>query len=193
MTLQLADRVKETSTTTGTGAYSLAGAVTGFQTFVAGIGDGNTCYYSATDGTDWEVGLGTVTNGSPDTLARTEILASSNTGSTVDWGAGTRTIFCTLPASIALMAIGFDQTWQDVSGSRSAGTSYQNTTGKPIMVGIRLSNVGGRDMQVSPDNSTWIDVGTAGNSEAVNAYAVVPDGYYYRVQTSYAGMWVELR
>lgn len=99
MAMQNADRVKETSTTTGTGTYSLAGAVTGFRTFVAGVGTGNTCWYCATDGTDWEVGVGTVTDATPDTLARTTILASSNAGSAVNWGAGTRTIFCTLPAT----------------------------------------------------------------------------------------------
>lgn len=102
MVLQLANRVKEVSTTTGTGTYDLSGAVTGFQSFVAGIGDGNTCYYCATDDTDWEIGIGTVTDGSPDTLARTEILESSNSDSAVNWGAGTRTIFCTFPAEKAL-------------------------------------------------------------------------------------------
>lgn len=88
-----ASRTKETSSTTGTATYELLGAVAGFRTFVAGIGTGNTCQYTATDGTDWEVGIGTVTDASPDTLARTTILASSNAGSAVSWGAGTRTLF----------------------------------------------------------------------------------------------------
>lgn len=95
MSLLFADRVKESSTTTGTGTYSLAGAVTGFQGFVAGVGDGNTCYYAAEDGTNWEVGIGTVAAASPDTLARTTILASSNGGAAVNWGAGTRNLFST--------------------------------------------------------------------------------------------------
>lgn len=99
MALAFDDRVKETSTTTGTGTYSLAGAVTGFQTFVAGIGNGNTCWYGATDGTDWETGLGTVTDATPDTLARTTIFASSNSDAAVNWGAGTKTLYVTLPAS----------------------------------------------------------------------------------------------
>lgn len=93
-----ADRVKETSTTTGTGTYSLAGAVAGFRTFVAGIGTTNTCHYVAEDGTDWEVGIGTVTDATPDTLARTLILSSSNAGAAVNWAAGTKNIFCALPA-----------------------------------------------------------------------------------------------
>lgn len=101
MALVYADRCKETSTTTGTGTYNLAGAVTGFQGFVAGIGTANTCYYAAENGTDWEVGLGTVTDAAPDTLARTTILASSNAGAAVNWAAGTRNIYCTIPASQA--------------------------------------------------------------------------------------------
>jgi len=94
-----ADRVKETSTTTGTGTYSLAGAVTGFRTFVAGVGDNNTCYYVAEDGTNWEIGLGTVDDATPDTLARTRILSSSNAGAAVNWAAGTRTLFAAFVAS----------------------------------------------------------------------------------------------
>lgn len=98
MALVYDPRVKETSTTTGTGTYDLLGETTGAQGFVAGIGNGNTCYYMATNDVDWEEGLGTVTDGAPDTLARTSILNSSNGGSAVSWGAGTKTIFCTPPA-----------------------------------------------------------------------------------------------
>ena len=97
MALIYADRVKETSTTTGTGTYTLAGAVTGFEAFSA-VGNANTCHYCATDGTNWEVGLGTYT-ASGTTLARTTILASSNSDAAVDWAAGTRELFVTLPAS----------------------------------------------------------------------------------------------
>jgi len=84
MALILADRVKETASTTGTGTWSLAGAVADFQSFVAGIGTGNTTYYSAADGTSgWEVGIGTVTSGAPNTLSRTTVLASSAAGAKV--------------------------------------------------------------------------------------------------------------
>ena len=96
MALVLKDRVKETSTTTGTGTYTLAGAVTGFEAF-SEVGDGNTTYYACTDGTDFEVGIGTYT-ASGTTLARTTILQSSNSDNAVSWGAGTKTLFCTLPA-----------------------------------------------------------------------------------------------
>jgi len=98
------DRVKETSTTTGTGTLSLAGAVSSFQTFVAGIGNSNVTYYAIVNdsGTEFEIGIGTVTDASPDTLSRTTILESSNSDSAVDFSSGTKTVFCTLPASKAV-------------------------------------------------------------------------------------------
>jgi len=104
MALVLNDRVKETSTTTGTGTLNLAGAVSGFQTFVAGIGNSNVTYYAIVNdsGTEFEIGIGTVTDASPDTLSRTTILESSNSDSAVNFSSGTKTVFCTLPASKAV-------------------------------------------------------------------------------------------
>lgn len=102
MALIAADRVKETSTTTGTGTYSLAGAVAGFRTFVAGVGSGNTCYYVAEDGTNWEIGIGLVTDAAPDTLARTRVIKSSNGDAPVNWGVGTRNLFVAAIAARAM-------------------------------------------------------------------------------------------
>jgi hypothetical protein len=101
MALVVNDRVKETSTTTGTGTFTLAGAVLGFETFSTAIGNTNTTYYSIVneDG-EFEVGLGTVGAG---TLARTTIISSSNSDSAVDFSAGTKDVFCTLPASKAVI------------------------------------------------------------------------------------------
>lgn len=96
MALIVKDRVKETTTTTGTGTLTLTGAETGFQAFSV-IGDGNTTFYTITNGTDWEVGIGTYTL-SGTTLSRDTILESSNSGSAVDWGAGLKDVFCTYPA-----------------------------------------------------------------------------------------------
>ena len=98
MALVLADRVKETTTTTGTGTVTLAGAVTGYQSFSA-VGNGNTTYYTiAGQGTsEWEVGIGTYTS-SGTTLSRTTVLASSNAGSLVNFSAGTKDVFVTYPA-----------------------------------------------------------------------------------------------
>tara|TARA_R100000697_G_scaffold26574_1_gene35137 strand:+ start:1186 stop:3111 length:1926 start_codon:yes stop_codon:yes gene_type:complete len=108
MAFAVNDRVKETSTTTGTGTLSLAGAITGFQTFVAGIGNSNTTYYAIVheSADEFEVGIGTVTDASPDTLSRTTILESSNSDSAVNFSSGTKTVFCTLPAEKALLVPG---------------------------------------------------------------------------------------
>lgn len=95
---KIADRVKETTTTTGTGAYSLAGAVAGFRAFSAAFVTTDTVYYCVENGADWEVGIGTLTSGSPWTMARTTILASSNSGSAVSWAAGTKNVFVTVPS-----------------------------------------------------------------------------------------------
>ena len=101
MAWKTADRVKETATTTGTGTLNLAGTSDGFQTFVAGIATTNTCYYTIShqDADEWEVGVGTVTDASPDTLSRTTILASSNSGSAVSLWSGTKDVFVTAPSS----------------------------------------------------------------------------------------------
>ena len=100
MALVINDRVKETTTTTGTGAISLGGAVTGFETFAAGIGNSNTVYYCIVHQTaaEFEVGLGTLDGDSSD-LTRTTVISSSNSDSAVDFSAGTKDVFCTIPAS----------------------------------------------------------------------------------------------
>lgn len=96
MALVIKDRVKETTTTSGTGTYTLAGASTGFESF-ASVGDGNTTYYCCTDGTNFEIGIGTYT-ASGTTLARTTILQSSNSDNAVSWAdTSAKNIFCTLP------------------------------------------------------------------------------------------------
>lgn len=101
MALILNDRVKETTTTTGTGTVSLAGAEEGFESFVAGVGTGNDTYYSIFAGTEFEVGRGTVTSGTPDTLSRTTVISSSNSDALVNFSAGEKTVICTYPASKA--------------------------------------------------------------------------------------------
>ena len=101
MALVLKDRVKETTTTTGTGSFALAGAVTGYDSF-GQIGNGNTTYYAVylDGGSEWEVGIGTYT--APSTLSRDTILASSNAGSVVTFSAGQKTIWCDYPAGKAV-------------------------------------------------------------------------------------------
>ncbi len=101
MALVLNDRVKETSTSTGTGTINLAGVVGGFEGFVSAIGNSNTTYYciAHTSATEWEVGLGTITDASPDTLSRDTVISSTNSDNKVDFAAGTKDVFCTFPAS----------------------------------------------------------------------------------------------
>lgn len=91
-----ADRVKETTTTTGTGAVTLAGAATGFRTFGSVMANADTCYYSISGGSEWEVGVGTWNTGG--TLTRTTILASSNANAVVTLSAGTKDVYLTVPA-----------------------------------------------------------------------------------------------
>jgi hypothetical protein len=100
MALVINDRVKETSTTTGTGTFNLAGAETGYESFVSGVGTTNTTYYAIelNAAGEWEVGIGTVTSGSPDTLSRDTIISSSNSDAAVIFSSGTKNVFCTLPA-----------------------------------------------------------------------------------------------
>ena len=103
MAFVLNDRVKETTTSTGTGTINLDGAADTFETFVAGIGTTNTCFYCISHQTanEFEVGIGTVTDASPDTLSRDTIISSSNSDSAVNLSAGTKDVFCTYPASRA--------------------------------------------------------------------------------------------
>ena len=119
MALVINDRVKETSTTTGTGTLDLAGVVTGFVTFVAGIGNSNTTYYAIHEqGTaNFEIGIGTVTDATPDTLARTTVLNNSlGTTAKINFS-GTLDVFCTMPAS---KSVYLDATGTPV-GAASAG------------------------------------------------------------------------
>ena len=104
MALVLKDRVKETSATTGTGTVTLAGAVADYQAFSV-IGDGNTTYYTIvlTGSDEWEVGLGTYT-ATGTTLSRDTVLASSNSGSLVNFSAGDKDVFVVYPAGKSVYA-----------------------------------------------------------------------------------------
>jgi len=134
MALVVKDRVKETTTTTGDGTIDLAGAATGFKTFAAAIGTTNTTFYAIEDanGSAWEVGIGTVTDnaGSPDTLARTTLLASS-TGSKLELTSGTHTVFATYPADKAV--------YLDASGNLSHTVDISSDTNLVAGAGITLT------------------------------------------------------
>lgn len=129
MALQRFDRVAETTTTTGTGTYDLAGAIPGFQAFVSRVTSGNTVEYCCAAGTDFEIGIGTFTDATPDNLARTTILASSNGDAAVNWGAGTKNIFITPLASRFLPGLVNEVAYNTAAGvlGFSAYLSYDGT------------------------------------------------------------------
>jgi len=163
MALVVKDRVQETSTTTGTGTFTLAGAVSGFQSFSV-IGNANTTYYAIVGGSEWEVGLGTYTS-SGTTLARNTILESSNGGTAVNFSAGTKNVFVTYPAEEAV--------YQDETGTAYApqfaasnglnvnngtiGTSYTFPTGYNSVEAGDITISGSVTVTV-PSTSRWVIV-----------------------------------
>lgn len=94
---------------------------------------------------------------------------------------------------VAALAIGVGQTWQDMTASRSIGTTYQNTTGRPIQV-VMVTNYSGGNPQVSPDGTTWMNVGVGGSQESIQTYVIVPNGWRYRLNgAANIAHWMELR
>jgi len=162
MALVVKDRVQETSTTTGTGTFTLAGAVSGFQSFSA-IGNGNTTYYAIVGGTEWEVGLGTYTL-SGTTLSRDTVLASS-TGSKVSFSAGTKNVFVTYPAAESVYQDSTNTAYAPQFASSNGislengtiGTSYTFPTGYNAVQAGDITILSGVTVTV-PSSSRWVIV-----------------------------------
>ena len=163
MALVLNDRVKETTTTTGTGTFTLAGAVTGFETFGTGIGNSNTTYYAVTlPGTaEFEVGLGTLSSDSS-TIARTTVISSSNSDNAVNFSAGTKTIFCTLPASKAVFldgsgnaTLGADLSVGDDLTVEGGVIAFKSNSGSPASLRMycEVSNAHYQTLQPQPHSA----------------------------------------
>ena len=163
MPLVVRDRVNETSTTTGTGTFTLAGAVTGFQSFSA-IGNGNTTYYAIVlqGGSQWEVGIGTYTS-SGTTLSRTTVLSSSNSGSLVNFSAGTKNVFCNYPAGKAVYGDATDTAFEAQFAASNGLMMNNMTIGTTFSIpsGYSASSVGpvvvssGVTITV-PSGSRWV-------------------------------------
>ena len=172
------DRVKETTTTTGTGAVSLGGAVTGFETFAAGIGNSNTTYYAIAHQTEseFEVGLGTLDGDSSD-LTRTTVISSSNSDNAVDFAAGTKDVFCTIPASKLV--------FEDVNNDATVGRNLTVTgdltvSGDDITMG---TNTAGNVLVADGTNFNSIAVG---DLSAISTVAA--DDVLLAVDTSGGGL-----
>jgi hypothetical protein len=154
MALILADRVKDTTTTSSTGTITLSGtAPTGYQNFSV-IGNGNTTYYTIAHQTlgEWEVGIGTYTS-SGTTLARTTILASSNSGSVVNFSAGTKDVFVTSPAERTVQGLGsgtstqaivLNGTTASVSGTIDTGTNGMSVGPVTVSSGVVITVASGQ-------------------------------------------------
>ena len=201
MALVLNDRVKETTTTTGTGTINLAGAETGFETFVQGIGNSNTTYYAIvhTSANEFEVGLGTVTDASPDTLSRTTIISSTNSDSAVDFSAGTKNVFCTLPASKAVVEDGSDNVALAGTVIVDTGTngvptielkhSNANADNFRIMGGQTGVSNAGLSIYDIDQGATRIYVDTNGNAKFYQNALLETAGMYFQVAGSSSTFW----
>jgi len=146
MALVLKDRVKETSTTAGTGTITLAGAAAGFQSFAA-VGDGNSTYYAIVDPATgaWEVGIGTYTS-SGTTLSRTTVLSSSNSGSLVNFAANPKDVFVTYPSERAV--------WLDSAGN--VLVQYEFNTINATTANLTTANITSGTISTTPTNNTDI-------------------------------------
>ena len=172
MALTIADRVRETTTTTGTGTITLGGAVGNFETFTANLSDGDTTYYAIVDAnnSDFEVGLGTFT-ASGTTLARTTIIASSNSNSAVDLSSGSKDVFITLPAS--------KMVFQDANGNVTIPGDL-TVSGDDITMG---TNTSGNLLIADGTNFNSIAVGSLSEISSVAG-----DDVFLAVDTSGGGL-----
>ena len=196
MALVLKDRVKETTTTTGTGAISLGGAVTNFQAFSAVLANGDTTYYAIvdTDNTAFEVGLGTYAS-SGNTLTRTTVLESSNSGSAVNFGAGSKNIFIAYPAEKAVYeesdgSVLIENLELNANAIKSTDTNgniqlFPNGTGFTELYGntnagkIRFnceSNSHGVTLQGPPHSASATYTLELPNADGTNGQALLTDG-----------------
>ena len=186
MAFTIADRVRETTTTTGTGTIDLDGAVTNFETFAANLSNSDTTYYAIVDNTNgaFEVGLGTFSTGSPNTLARTTPIASSNSNSAVNFGLGTKEVFITIPASKMVVEDGDNNV--SVGGDVSVGDDltvlggvieFKSNSGSPASLKMycETSNAHHQTLQPQPHSASaanTLRLPNSGSSDTQDLVAV---------------------
>jgi hypothetical protein len=180
MAFKIEDRVKETTVTTGTGTLTLAAAVTNFERFSANLSNSDTTYYAIVDSTNnaFEVGLGTY---SSNTLARTTVIASSNSNSAVNLGVGTKEVFITVPASKFVVedasdnvAIGGTVTASAFSGSGASltGVDVVNDTSPQLggnldLNGNDIVTTSNADLELAPNGTGHVTVKGNTNQGAI--------------------------
>tara|TARA_R110000803_G_scaffold122577_1_gene190581 strand:- start:606 stop:1151 length:546 start_codon:yes stop_codon:yes gene_type:complete len=172
MAFAVADRVKETSTTTGTGTISLAGVVVGFQTFVSAIGNGNTTYYGifAPASGEFEVGVGTVTDASPDTLSRDTVLQSSNSDNLVNFSAGNKVAFVTQPAEKAVYLAPDGSISADFLATLTGTQALTNKTlASPTINGASMTGTVTAPTQAAGTSNTTVATTSFASTAADNA------------------------
>lgn len=167
MALVVADRVQENASAPGTGTLSLGGATAGYQTFVSGIGSGNTTYYTIVDVTanTWEVGLGTVTSGSPDSLSRDTILSNSSGNTSPINFANAVTAWCDYPAGKAVYKAADDSVIAPefaasnglLLNNATVGTSYSVPSGYNAVSAGPVAVASGVTVTL-PSGSNWVVV-----------------------------------
>jgi hypothetical protein len=195
MALVIADRVRETTTTSGTGTVTLGGAYAGFQSFSV-IGNGNTTYYAIVDSTTgaWEVGIGTYT-ASGTTLSRDTVLSSSNSGSLVNFAANTKDVIVTQPSERAVYVVGgsvvaensatvpnallANSTISGVSlgsnlnaltiGTGLSGTSYNGSTGVTVAIDSTVATLSGTQTLTNKNIQARVVAIADGTSITINA------------------------
>lgn len=199
------DRVLTTSTTTSTGPYTLGAAVTGFQSWAV-VGNGNSAYYYAEEvdangvpSGGWEVGLGTYTS-SGTTLSRDTILASSNSGSAVNWSSGTRRIGLTQPAAgllplEAVTAPTLTNSWVNFGSTYATAGYWKDAEGMVHCTGMVKSGTVGSAIFTLPvgyraadgKDRIFVSIGSNGSTEVVTALYVSAAGVVYSNGASVTG------
>lgn len=179
MALVLNDRVLETCTSPGTGSVTLLGAATGYKTFSVGVGNTNTCYYAISDqsGANWEVGVGTYSSAG-NTLARTTVLSSSNSGSLTNFSTGTQNVYVTYPSE---KAVYLDATGQLNLTNASNYNLYASGAGANYFGG----KVG---FGVLPYSDTQLTISSSSQTGTVNQAVVLATGIPSTATSVYYGI-----
>ena len=198
MALVFADRVKDSSTTTGTGTFTISGtAATGYQTFNSGIGVGNTCYYciagqaGSTDPTEWEVGLGTLASATTITRSSGNVLSSSSgAGTLVNFSAGAKDVFVTSPALWATSPAftGNVSTAQLSVGTTDATTAYAYIAPTQSAVQYQFVVSGTNNYTGATVNGALINPNIVGTSSLTQGYGLTVNPGFTSVTGTVTGI-----